>query len=50
MHVTLAKYSVVFVFTDQDMDYVLSHQGNYLLSTYELTLVCKHSLVKKIPL
>lgn len=46
----LRKYSVIFVFTDQDMDYILSHQRDYLLSVYELILVCKHSVVKKISL
>lgn len=50
MHVTLAKYSVVLVFTDQDMDYILSHQRDYLLCGYKFTLVCNLSLVKKIPL
>lgn len=50
MHLTLPKYFVVFVFTDQYMDYVLYHQRDYFLSVYELTLVCKHSLVKKISL
>lgn len=46
----LQKYSVAFGFTDRDVDYALSHQRDYLLDVYELILVRKCGLVKKISL